>query len=126
MLKFRLAAVAGGATLLGLVAMLPAQAVTSGTDCGVSTVLPTPPAGAVTAPIPANPTGSGQVYAGGDPTTGGAAGVEGTQGWLQASGSTTGGQVAGTTSDGALNGYANVGASPGACVGAGGQSVTAP
>jgi len=124
-MKSRILVIAGGVAALGALGMIPAHAGVNPTS-GCSVPGPSSGASAV-APIPSNPTGSGSVYDGGSPTSGGFVGVQGTQGYLEAGGSTSGGGISGETPNGpGVAGSLNVSSSPSVCIGTNSASVSAP
>jgi hypothetical protein len=119
--KLRVLIVGGAVAALSTIS-LTANAAGPGTGtCTTDAGRPAPPADAQTLPD------GGKVYATGD-QTGGSIGIQGAHGWLDGSGGTTaqGGTIAGYQTESGLNGSLNVDASPQACVGIAGRTVTAP
>lgn len=116
-MKLRLLAAAGGVAALAVVPAIPALAAGPNNGSCASSSLPTPSSGDTTQTLP----DGGVVFAGGSPTSGGEAGVEGSHGYLEAQGSASGGSVTGYQTESGLNGYLIVGSAPSVCVGVAGQ-----
>lgn len=120
-MKVRLLAVAGGVAALSALGAIPALA--AGPNNGSCTANGTP---SLTNQDPAAAQGGPDVGATGG-TSGGAAAIWGSHGFLEVSGSTSGGTITGYQTESGLNGTATVGTSPSACVGVNGVAgVSAP
>jgi len=119
-MKIRLLAVAGGVAALGAIGAIPAMA--AGANGGGNCTANTTPSLTNSDPVAAGPAVGDSGSA-----SGGAVAVWGSHGFLQASGSTSGGSITGYQTESGLNGTANVGTSPSACIGVSGAGgVTAP
>lgn len=127
-MKSRILVIAGGIAALGGLGMIPAHAAPStGTGCTVP--------GANPQSSSVLPSAAPDVYANGTPSNG-QAGISGTNGYLEADGTASGGSISGelTGTPSAVPpgpaGYVNVNSanptSSNACAGAGGVSVSAP
>jgi len=114
-LKKRLLALAMAGSALGVLGIgLTTTAATAAPGQPCPTSGPTPAAGSTY--TPPNPVDGGQAYAGGS-TSGGAVGIMGPHGYIQASGSPSSATISGSSTDApVLSGYLTVSSSPGICI----------